>query len=152
MTRKSHQRAQVFALSRPCIRCFSLALRFPAPESASRTFTAYRVAVGMGKVGTKPCGLFTAYPLGYVLQKKRKIQIKITTMYGVTSADLLASVHCPCGFWSQRRWLPRFQTLCLSSRSVFVVCIVSILKKNLCRVKRNLYLFKIILYYFCNIL
>jgi len=135
MTRKSHQRAQVFALSRPCIRCFSLALRFPAPESASRTFTAYRVAVGVCNVNRSPAGC-----------------VPLANWVIYCSADLLASVHCPCGFWSQRRWLPRFQTLCLSSRSVFVVCIVSILKKNLCRVKRNLYLFKIILYYFCNIL
>ena len=51
---------------------------------------------------------------------------RATSKQTALSADLLASVHRPCGFWSQRRWLPRFQTLCLSSRSVFVVCITEL--------------------------
>lgn len=127
--RKSHQRAQVFALSRPCVRHFSLSSWFPMTESMPRTFTAYRVAVGMGKVGTKPCGLFTAYPLGYVLQKNVKSKSKLLLCTVLLPPTYSPRCCCPYGFRSQRRWLPRFQTLCLSSRSVFVVCMVELLHK-----------------------
>ena len=103
--RKSHQRAQVFALSRPCVRHFSLSSWFPMTESMPRTFTAYRVAVGMGKVGTKPCGLFTAYPLGYVLQKnvKSKSKLLLCTVllpltYSPRCIALVVFVHNVGGF------------------------------------------------------